>query len=118
MSKITVKQVIKFTYAKICFKFTANFPFYKVEQASKHEEALSRHRSEADSLRKKTEELRALLSASEGEVAKVRAELAESGKERDSALSDKLELEAKIASSADERRTLLERCLEVRERGV
>ena len=29
----------------------------------------------------------------------------------DSALSDKLELEAKIASSSDERKSLLERCL-------
>ncbi len=88
--------------------------FLEVEQASRHSEALERHRADADNLRKSAEELRALLSAAEGQSAKLSSELAESGAERDAALSEKLELEAKIAAAGDERRTLLERCLEVR----
>ncbi len=44
----------------------------------------------------------------------MKTELREAGDQRDAALGDKLELEAKIAAAADERRSLLERCLEVR----
>ena len=51
------------------------------------------------------------LKAENIKVSQVESRLTEQNRQLDVALSDRLELEAKVEAASDERRSLLERCL-------
>ena len=51
------------------------------------------------------------LKAANIKVSEVESRLTEQNRQLDAALSDRLELEAKVEAASDERRSLLERCL-------
>ena len=51
------------------------------------------------------------LKAANIKVSEVESRLTQQNRQLDAALSDRLELEAKVEAASDERRSLLERCL-------
>merc|ERR1719264_641033 len=83
------------------------------ENAAKLSEAASLREQLSSEMTQQSESHRSALSAQEAEAGRSRAEakLNEATLEMNSALSAKLELEAKLGSIADERKALLERCL-------
>lgn len=62
-------------------------------------------------LEKEMEAAKHNLEASDIKVSEIESRLTEQNRQLDKALSDRLELEAKVESASDERRSLLERCL-------
>lgn len=76
-----------------------------------HEQTLEARQKEAQALRDDLERSADLIGTAEAKSTDLESKMADLRSQLDAAVSDRLELEAKVGSASDERRTLLERCL-------
>ena len=81
------------------------------QQLSDKNSAKEKLENDLANLEKAMEAAKRNLEASDIKVSEIESRLAEQNRQLDKALSDRLELEAKVESASDERRSLLERCL-------
>ena len=81
------------------------------QQLSEKNSAKEKLEGDLANLEKEMEAAKHNLEASDIKVSEIESRLTEQNRQIDKALSDRLELEAKVESASDERRSLLERCL-------
>ena len=81
------------------------------QQLSEQNSAKQKLEDDLANLGEEIETAKHNLEASDIKVSEIESRLTEQNRQLDKALSDRLELEAKVESASDERRSLLERCL-------